>query len=293
MNHSLMKIDDFENIKSEKNICFFPTRFNFLKMQNGLRPKYMHVLIGQTGMGKSTLVRSIALDCCRDPNFKALIWLTEETSSDYTYELNYQTHEKQLLLNMHVVSELDFTHPPNDIDSYLRLIEHTVIESKCSVLFFDNFTTSRIIQNLGIKAEGDLATRLRVLAMKLQIALVVVAHTRKGTMNGPRTILTSDDVRGNATLVNTAQFIYVLQPIFDKTSRVDYVFVNKARGYPNHMKNFALRYDIDLKTYIQDRQINIEDVYNKLRSANELMRGKDETINTRVGKQGNGSWHRD
>jgi hypothetical protein len=243
-------------------------------------------------MGKSTLLRSIALDCCKDGFFDVLIWLTEESAKDYNFELNIQTKEKELLKKIHVVSELDFKDPPKDISSYLFLIEETIRESKCSVLFFDNFTTSKIIQSQGIKTEGILATQLRSLADKMEIALVVVAHTSKGSLKGPKYKLTADDVRGNATLVNTAQFVYVLQPIVDEVSRIDFVFVDKARGYPNHQKSFALKYDAQLRCYSRDKQIELDEVYKKISSANKLMRGKDDSNNSHTGKQSDSSWYR-
>jgi len=292
MSKALMSNEEFKTTKLEKETTFFPSRFNFLKMQNGLRPGFMHILLGETGKGKSTLLRAMALDCCVDPFAKVLIWLTEEEEKDYKFELNHQAMNKGLLERLEVCSELTMASVPKDIKGYVARIEQTLVELNCNALFFDNFTTSKTIQCADPRAEGVLAMELRELASRAGISLVILTHTRKGSQK-VLSKLGADDVRGNATIVNTAQFVYALQPLSDSSGRTDFLHVEKARGYPSHAKTYILTYDLDLKTYMKDSRALSEEFWKKALSVNDLHRGKNGNITAPVRVKSTYSWDRD
>lgn len=275
MNNAFMTPEEFKDQECKNNTCFYPTRFNFLKKQNGLRPNSLHVVLGGSGRGKSTLVRPMVIDACKDPMNKACIWLTEEIIIDYKFQLNLQTSsdDRETLKQIEIFSEVNMPNLPKTLDGYLARISQTIDETKCNVLLFDNITTSGIINNLPVGQQGLAISAIRDLAEIKNIAVVVVAHTSKGSAHGNVQIMI-DDVRGNATITNTSPFVYVLQSITNLSGRKDFLHVAKGRNYPHHLKYFMLNYDPDKKSYVGDSLSFEQDLYNELAARARMQQGK-------------------
>ena len=68
-------VSDFEvQMHSElKDRVEIPSRYEFLKAHNGIRPNCLHGMIGTTGCGKSTLLKCIIAETAQHK--KVLVWL--------------------------------------------------------------------------------------------------------------------------------------------------------------------------------------------------------------------------
>ena len=54
------------NVNKDCKEFFYPTRFNFLREIYGIRPSMLTGVIGTTGSGKSTLIKSIVADSIKN-----------------------------------------------------------------------------------------------------------------------------------------------------------------------------------------------------------------------------------
>jgi KaiC/GvpD/RAD55 family RecA-like ATPase len=79
---------NLEELLENNNKTFFShSRFKFIEKHKGLRPGLMHVLLGTTGSGKTTLSRSILSDICKRD--KVLFYSTEETKDQFMIQFHF------------------------------------------------------------------------------------------------------------------------------------------------------------------------------------------------------------
>ena len=85
--------EEIEVLHEGADRVYFDTHYNFLKAHNGFRPGCMHMFMGTSHGGKSTLVRSLLTDICLsgkdingEPN-PVLLWLSEETVLEFLLPL--------------------------------------------------------------------------------------------------------------------------------------------------------------------------------------------------------------
>jgi predicted AAA+ superfamily ATPase len=96
-------VSDFEiEMHSKlKDRTEFPSRYQFLKAHNGIRPNCLHGLMGSTGCGKSTLVKCIIAEAASGK--RVLVWISEENVVDYQELINVL--DKSVLSNILFVEE--------------------------------------------------------------------------------------------------------------------------------------------------------------------------------------------
>jgi len=131
---------DLNKMHEETSHVYIDSDFNFLKCHKGLRPGQMHVLIGTSGSGKSTVVRKIILDSAKE--HKVLLWLSEESRQDFIAALSKNFPKPDVAKNIKIISEFDVCKNHNaSHEQIFTEYEKCVKAINPSVVFFDNITT--------------------------------------------------------------------------------------------------------------------------------------------------------
>lgn len=156
---SLMSYDEQESIRATLKSQEYLSRFNFLNSHYGLRKAQLHILVGESGKGKSTLLRSIILDTVH--HYNSLVVLSEEDSDSFRYQLNeLANNDKQkrnieeMLQNIKTFSELDTNfNPIRDFNLYFLKIRQFIQTYRIKSLFYDNISTGIFFRRIFFTSE--------------------------------------------------------------------------------------------------------------------------------------------
>jgi KaiC/GvpD/RAD55 family RecA-like ATPase len=254
----LKRIEEFD-------VC--ETSFDFVNDHYSFKKEKLHLLIGTTGSGKSTLTRSLLMDIAK--HHKVLFWSTEETKEETLDMLSVRGVQGEFLKNIRFLEEDILINEANlslkDVPELIRIIATEVINNGAEIIFFDNITTSQFYQSY--ETQLLLVNSLRTLIKNLKIPLLIVAHTRKDVKDDQKDLIGPNDIMGPKTLADKAQYTYVYQKIVipgmsaDATQGV--VRVVKGRGKANIGNIYFLRYDFDKHEYTSDYKVLFND-FNKL-----------------------------
>lgn len=252
-------------VQENETNFFAPSRFNFLNEHKGLRPGLMHILLGTTGSGKTTLARGLLADLSQE--CRVLVYSTEETAEQFQTQAAYASKVK--LENIAFAHEADYfanTSGAHDIDGFIAQLRWSIDIEKPKVLFFDNITTSVFYdQN---KQAGYMTSRLRALMVERNIPFFVVAHT--GSNVRDNTWFEASQVRGFRNIVNAAEYLYCLfrfrSEIRGYTESASFIYVDKSRMHEGGKKIYRLGYDSRAKTYTDDRPEDYAKMVKFLRS---------------------------
>jgi hypothetical protein len=254
------------------NVFKYESKFNFLKDHYGLRDGEMHILIAQKGGGKSSLIRSILFDLLETA--RVYIHLSEEDVLKYLSPLSqamrkiYPEEEiEKRMKNLLVTSEIDGDIKANN---FIKTIKLNITKHKADIFIFDNFTTSDI--SAGSPRDQHLyATELSTMTKKMDIASLVVVHTKKG--HNKNRIADGDDMRGVATLINTAGYIYTLNTFFQLTPPQTILKNDKARYHSKaHQKSYGLKWDDKNNLFIHDVSLTLKEIKEVLKQINEAIK---------------------
>jgi KaiC/GvpD/RAD55 family RecA-like ATPase len=241
----------------------WPSRYKFLNSYNGWRPGFAHLVIGNTHAGKSTFVRSIILDACLRPDAKILLYLSEESASDFKTELAFLGKEIEEFKKVVIYSEQD-----NEQDQdLLQVLEVLVYQTEPNLVILDNLTTCAQYNTGNPSIQAGISQKLKRFFYNRGIPWIVLVHTAKGT-SGNRRLIEPDDVRGNQTIANEAQFCAGIQKIEDKDGVITSVIrILKHRGQNVHDKIFTLTYNSKLRLYTGDYKCRAEAVLEWLKKS--------------------------
>lgn len=252
--------------KERKEFIHFPSTMNHLRDHNGFRPNELHALVGVKGGGKSTIFRSWVSECLFNGK-KVYIRLSEEPSQDYQDEIVEclgRVMDVNGLSSLKIDSELELSHDQRGAQ-YFDDLSILIRNFKADILFFDNFTTSEL-SDCPVMLQGQNAKRLRLMAQKLHIPIIVATHTVKGFK--ANTIASGDDSRGSMTLINTAAYVYSINVVFSHPQKPTILFVDKARHHSESNKNYyKLDYRKEVGLFVQDMKIGKSELAQILKDA--------------------------
>lgn len=263
-----------EERKKNRQEVFFPSRFLFLKKQNGLRPGELHLIIAPKGAGKSSFVKTLLSELIL--HTKVIIYLSEEKAEQYVESLNElfdgavngsDEKRKKFLDNLSVISELDLESKIKTEQLFFKSLSEKITESGSKVFFLDNFTTSWLSGQ--VQKEKLYYEVLNKMAKKLNIALVVVSHTAKhaNIKNGP---FTGEDIRGSLSGAQLSSYTYTINRVDLEPVR-SFVFVDKARGYSEADRKFyELIYDKKTMLFEKDKETKREFVVEAIKQFSEI-----------------------
>jgi len=239
------------------------TGLNFLKEHRGLRPGSVHLFLGCTGAGKSTMVRTIVLDYIKLNPLPALIYLTEEKTEHFLTEV-YKGgfKDKELAKKAIITSEIE--KPPGIFGlekTWLWLVD--IIRSySCKMFVIDNITTCEFYNDLRVEAQSTFAKRLIKLAEDEGIAIVLIAHTKADVNDSMSRLINENDIRGSKSIVNMCQFMYIMQRFKDHYDYHPTIRIVKHRSQMPKNKIFKFRFREHLVLFDADWPITFEEFNN-------------------------------
>lgn len=274
-NRVIFEDGEIEELKEKLNSFDLPeTRFSFINDHKGFRAGKRHVLIGTTGTGKSTLTRSLLLDVCATEN--VLLYSTEESLEDTKAMFALRGLNNLALRNLTFVSESEILKATNEnifnLDEWRRILGVKLLNSGAKMLFFDNITTSTYYDSPPIPEKLKFLNIIDSLAAEFNIAVFIVAHTKKGIKDDQQTLITADDIAGPNKLATNSPYLYIYQQLAcvnEMTSTLDIygtIKVKKARLTGEVNNYYLLEYNYDRKEYTGDLKIafsRFNELYNK------------------------------
>lgn len=193
------EVISFRDVKSDEISVGMNTGFQKLDdLLEGFREGNLIVVSGPTGQGKTTLLQTFTINLSKQ-NIKSL-W--------FSYEVKIQNLVKSF------GNELPDGYVPKVLrDNSIVWIERKIVEAivkyGVKAIFVDpfnsltKFSSSKLSQEL-----GDLAEKLKQIALKYNIVLFVSAHARR--LNPEETFYSEETIRDTALLGNKADTILTL-----------------------------------------------------------------------------------
>ncbi len=253
-----------------KNKSFFihESGMQFLDDHYGPRPGCIHVLLGSTGKGKSTLIHSLVTKWGEKD--KILLYLSEESFEQVESKLARKGEDMSYLTpKLHLVHErtLQATASSTDYRAFLAFLKKHIEQNEPKILIIDNLTTSIFYENQ-IQNSLKIVSGLRAIAEEYQIPVFIVAHTKKGVNESTKGLITSDDVRGSSSLAMTADYFYIFHRVrktMHSGSHIDTacVYVAKSRHHANQDCVYRLNWSGERVMYFSDQIVNF-DIFKKL-----------------------------
>lgn len=234
---------------------YLHTNLGFLKEHNGLRPGCLHLVIGTTSGGKSTLVRTMIKDILtNNQSADVLLWLSEESTEEARKEMVSVNLDDFQARCVTVISEQEYSLSDTSIFR-MEMIE-TIAREKPEVVILDNLTTSNCYNDLRPKQQSEMVAGLKVLAQEHQFALVIIAHTNANVDLNCNRMINMNDIRGNKSVVNLAQYCYIMQSLKLRGDLIGTITISKSREYniKNHL--FRLVFNSSTRLFDSDRAID-------------------------------------
>jgi KaiC/GvpD/RAD55 family RecA-like ATPase len=243
--------EETEFLREQRKV-YFPSGFGFLNSHNGFRRGAIHLVIGNTSGGKSTLVRSLVRDILLYPNTSAqlALWLSEETVTEYRAMLSKGLPSSEALLRSEAYSEMD-----NPKAGAMVLFEWLEMV-KPDAFIFDNVTTSRFYMDKRPDAQAEFVTKIKEATKRLNIATILIAHTDSSVNQSQKGYIELNMVRGSKQLANMAEFAYILQRFQIKNDFFATVRIVKHRSQDIVHDLYLLTYDKRFSSYTGDKDID-------------------------------------
>jgi hypothetical protein len=164
--------------------------------------------------------------------------------------------------NIKVFSEQDEANIVRQIGDKGDFIAEQIIKSDCDLFIFDNITTS--VCTLGsFNDKEDFIYSLKEKVTKLGVVTLILAHTGATIKEGYGEMIDQNSIRGSKTIVNLAEFLYILQGFHIGEKFYNTLRITKHRGQNPEKKLFMLRYNRETRIYDRDIELTHEE-FNKL-----------------------------
>ena len=264
---------EMKDMKINANKIYYESKFNFLFQHNGFRPANIHLLIATSGGGKSTTVRTLTIDVLPKipKGKKLLIWLSEETSDEFYIEINKTgiiDHGKELLNKLDIFSEQEHI-DLNDKQLEVEL-KKLLDTGEYAFLILDNLTTSEMYMGKLPNEQGAFSKRLKAKIQEVKIPLILIAHTKADVTDNMPKLIESNDIRDSKSIINLAQFVYVLQTFYILEKRIQTLRITKARGYVIKQNMFILTFDEKTFMFSKDLAIPFDELKRIFKGRNKL-----------------------
>lgn len=269
MRNCLMTADKCSELKKENETQYFTSKFSFLNNHKGMRPGCVHLLVGTSGSGKSSLARELIIDCAKTG--KVLTWLSEESEDSYSMLVNEACPHDAIKNNIKLISEM--TAPVDifkSVKTFIEYLKETLVYSEAKILFIDNITTSYLYSDaVKIQGQTEAATALRVMASQFKIPIFVIAHTQKGIFDNNSHLISVNDVRGSSAIALTAPYAYSLQSFKCEKDQHVILKVEKSRNHKGCNNRFYKLF-FEMGFYISDAEVSFENVNDLFKNRNRL-----------------------
>jgi hypothetical protein len=256
--------DEIKRAMIEKEVNLFDfIPFNFINDHKGFKAGKTHVLMGETGKGKSTIVRALITATAK--NCKTFLYATEESSEDWKVEFTTNNVSKSIM------QKIVFLHEDEILDlgaiepeEFVEILVKKFIESQCGIMFFDNLTMSAFYDGHAPAKQAKIFRLLKSAFLKIKRPVVFIAHTNSQVNTSIGRMFEPYDIAGSKAPAKGAQFFYIIYRVnyYDSQTGKDgiavFIRVCKARGHKNQDKIYQLTYDALQQKYTGDKLIDFE-----------------------------------
>jgi hypothetical protein len=234
--------------KANKEV-HFGSKFGFQNAHNGFRRGSMHLILGTTGGGKSTLIRTILKDFLHrreNVNNTLCLWLSEEKLASYKTQLSYSIQSSELLHNIVARSEMDESGvTEKDFFGWLKTM-------KPDMFIFDNISTSDFYENKKPQDQAIFAKKLKEVLSSINCAGIIIAHTRAEVSDTSPRLITIEDIMGSKSITRLVEFAYILQRFQVKEVFFPTLRIVKHRSQDLVHNLYLLNYDPAKKAFKDD-----------------------------------------
>lgn len=266
--------EQIEEIKKVHKKQFYHSQFEFLNETKGIRPNMLIGLIGTTGSGKSTLLKAIISSVAEQA--KTLVWLTEETVTEYQAAMMSVSKNKTVYKNLSFLEEKELAefYTENHV-RFFELFKDMIVESEAEVVFIDNVSSSYFYSDdIGPRLQSKAAIYLSKICKELGVTIFYIAHTQKNIMDNAAQLITKEDIRGSQKLPIVSEYFYIIQKFTVNGNIYAILNIDKNRHHEIKNKFFLLIYKDGYKC---DKKIDFETVgkiFNSRDSLGKTRRGK-------------------
>ena len=243
---NIQKTEAQTRIKINKH-KFFNSDLMFLNDHNGFRKGKLHLLLGSTGSGKSTIIRTVLTDLItKNPKKNILLYLSEETTGDLKDELALTDTDFSKNENLFVISEQEINQKV-PLQVYLK---DAVDQYKIDLILFDNITTSIFYGEINYQEQAAVSKWFKTYAQEKNIPIVLIAHTMTGTNMNLRQWISEDQIRGSKYIANLVEFLYILQRVQVDDTSYQLIRTVKHRSQSPAHKVYELIYSREKRLYL-------------------------------------------
>lgn len=222
---------EIERSAQVHRLGLWDSRFEFLRATNGIRPACLIGLMGTTGTGKSTLLKSIIADTAAD--HPVMVWLTEEPINQYVAGIKKSKHNANFE-NIYFYHESDIGESVKEkLDDLLFYFKEAVIQSGCRIVFMDNITTSAFYSShFGEKGQAKAIDSFTNFCHKHNVTIFYLIHTAKNVTDNSGKLIQGEDVRGSNKSFIMSDYFYILQRFEVASQFFTFLRIVKHRYHP-------------------------------------------------------------
>lgn len=268
-------------VTAKHNTQVFKSNLNVLNDHNGFQKGELHLVVAPSGGGKSTFIRTIVFELIRA--HKVFLYLSEEPRESYVKSLNAAYSEavkgstnpdrERFLQNLKVMTELDLEEDYKK--HFFKILKDEILDHGTEVFIFDNITTS-FLDTLGISHAPKVIAFFKRLANELNIAVIMVVHTQKGTTLA-KGAFSSENVRGNASSALMGSYVYVVMVVHSDAGTRSFVVTDKARYHPHANKRvYEMNFDKTLGLITRDLRSTHGLLSKAINDANDELKPKKQ-----------------
>lgn len=255
---------------------FYTSRFAFLREFRGLRPHYVHCLLGMASAGKSTLLKSIVADTIKKA--PCLLWLSEEERDFYSKGIidsfiGDMSKAKRNLLWFEESNEENRTELSKIGKNWKKAADYiidVIIQSSCRVVFFDNITTSKLYEDFCPQDQSNIIGEIRAFTEKSGIVFFFLAHTQKGINSSLNRLLTTEDVQGSSGVSKKVECFFVLQTFEIENKKLSFINITKSRPIEGGVSSRFFNLSFSVNHYIGDKACSFEIIKEAFKLRNTL-----------------------
>lgn len=256
----------------EKQAFQYNTDLEVFKCHKGLRKGNIHLYLGTSGSGKSTMLRTIICDAIKnDSTVKIKLWLSEETIDDIKDEISKITDEfvVPFLYNVEVTSEMEGMNR-GSLTELKENFTKFVMSDDDGIVLFDNITTSALYEGLAANTQTQQQGWLKEICIASKKPFFLFAHTDGRVFDNQPRLIDQNDVRGTKGITNIAQYLYISQRFELGNMYFPTLRIVKYRGYSVDNRMFYLNYNKSTSTFDKDWTIPWDDFISAFQKRNQL-----------------------
>jgi len=253
--------EEIQAIRETSKSIEFMSKLSFLHDHNGYRRGKLHTICGESGGGKSTIQKTLLVDLLLNnkEDLKIALWLSEEEGKDLIAEFSNQADLSKALTKgvFSLFSEIE--NPKMEIKDLERQMRDMLKD--CDIFFFDNITTSKLYQDRALSDQSKVAVGIKSMIKRYDKPMVIFSHTG-GSLNR-KALSQQNDIRGNKSLVNISEIIYMVQQFQHKSKKITTLRCVKNRGNVTKSFGYFLRFDKEQMVYTESKEQTAE-IFNKV-----------------------------